>query len=85
MDLIRLMQLLTLKHIHNAEDAGCNMYNIYLRDDLHTIIQVYIDDSVHDVFIVQYGDDTEYVSHINDCDFKEQVAIFEKFYQAITK
>ena len=85
MDLIRLMQLLTLEHIHNAEYAGCNMYNIYLRDDLHTIIQVYIDDSVHDVFIVQYGDDTEHVSHINDFDPKEKVAIFDKFYQAITR
>jgi len=85
MDLIRLMQLLTQKYLHNAEDAGYNMYNIYLRDELDTIAQVYIDDSVHDVFIIHYTDSTEHVRHINDLDVKEQVAIFDKFYHAITK
>lgn len=89
MDLIRLMQLLTQKYLHNAEDAGYNMYNIYLRDELDTIVQVYIDDSVHDVFIVHYTNNadlvTEHVRHINDLDVKEQVTIFDKFYHAITK
>lgn len=85
MDLIRLMQLLTQKYLHNAEDAGFNMYNIYLGDELGTIVQVYIDDAVHDVFIVHYSQGEEHVRHINDLDVKEQVTIFDKFYHAITK
>ena len=82
MDIIDIFQAITKKYIDNTEDAGLNMRNTHVGC---YIVQVYVDDSYHNVWFIREQDGEEIVNTIDDYSPVGQLKLLEDFYKVITK